>query len=290
MSHTSLLLACIIWLFRSSTSLTLSSRQNVYEVWELPLWYPHSNAYVNLASEVLKWELSHNHNVRSTCHMTLCHTPLTTFGLVWWLFRSWCYHDHCDLAARNIMAQEDSSGNMHSKVEDFGLSRCVCMCVCVCVCVCVCACVCVCSTYTCVFCMCVCVRLYMCMCLYILCYIYTCVCVCVCVCRCAYCTYIQYIGVWSYSCVYKLLHNRDTSIPCIHSTKHLLWRFGLTDPLHSLLPADMCTLGYTLLPLSGRPALCLPSGWPSEVTDRLCFHYPIGCVVSHDVMLMYVLQ
>ena len=36
---------------------------------------------------------------------------------------------HRDIAARNIMVQEDSAGNMHSKIADFGLSRCVCVCV-----------------------------------------------------------------------------------------------------------------------------------------------------------------
>ena len=35
---------------------------------------------------------------------------------------------HCDLMGRNIMVQEDSSGSMHSKIADFGLSRCVCVC------------------------------------------------------------------------------------------------------------------------------------------------------------------
>ena len=73
---------------------TLSSRQNVYEAWELPLWYPHSNAYVNLASADLKWELSWIAAlVVCTVHIIHIHTTL---------FYSMYMHNLCSVYCRSI--------------------------------------------------------------------------------------------------------------------------------------------------------------------------------------------
>ena len=86
------------------------------------------------------------------------------------------------------------------------------------------------------------------------------VCVCVCVCAGVHTVHTYSILVLDPIPVYKLLINRDASIPCIHSIMHLLWHFELTDPLHLLLPCRHVYSGI-YAPTTVRKARPLPAKW-----------------------------